>query len=322
MLRIARARSVAVVLAAAAAAGCGKVQSIPAPVAPNASLFEGATGSWMKPQAKNADLLYVADLNRNAVFVFTYPAGDHVGTLRGFSKPHGECADAAGNVWVTNGTAQNLVEYAHGGTTRIATLADPNGFPAGCAVDPVTGNLAVMNFSLGSGAGSVVVYAGAKGAPQQLPLSTTAIPYRGVYDKKGNLWISGMTSDARFVVFSEYLAVRQRWRYIRLTKHVFALPSGLQWLGDELVVGDQGPIDSPSSVYEFSVRRGVGRLVGSTPLTNSCNMLEFVVIGKTIVTGNICEKAVRYFAFPGGGTSTRAIRSGLSQPIGVVLSRP
>ncbi|HZZ00613.1 MAG TPA: hypothetical protein VFE36_13680, partial [Candidatus Baltobacteraceae bacterium] len=314
-MTFARASSIAGLLLALSTSGCGKIQTIPASPNPAVRIAEFA-GSWMKAEAKNADLLYVSDLNRNAVFVFTYPAGEHVGTLKGLKRPHGECVDTAGNVWVTNGLDFSVVEYAHGGTSPIAKVSDPNGFPSGCAVDSVTGNLAVMNFSPGSGAGNVVVYAGAKGSPQQLPLSPAAIPYKGAYDAKGNLWVDGMTSSAKYFSFGEYLAAKHRWRPIIL-KHVMYFPSGVQWVGGELVVGDQVNLSGPSTVYEFSMRRGAGKLVGTTPLANSCDVLEFAVIGKTIVATNTCEKAIRYFAFPKGGTSTKVIRSGLSQPIGV-----
>lgn len=307
MLRVVSLSWIAASLLIAGIAGCSQTESLPASVSANAA------------RIKNSDLLYVADLNRNAVLIFTYPAGEHIGTIKGLQRPHGECVDASGNVWVTNGLAANIVEFAHGGTTPIATLADPNAFPAGCAVDPVTGDLAVMNFPPGSGAGNVVVYAGAKGTGQQLPASFSIIPYKGAYDAKGNLWVEGSTSDGIHVIVGEYLALKHQWRSI-LLKHGIVHPGGLQWLGNELVVGDQGPIDSPSTVYEFSMKGAVGKLVGSTPLTNSCNMLEFVVVRKTIVAGNTCEKTVRYFAFPQGGMSTKAIRSGLSQPTGVVLS--
>lgn len=320
MLRSLRASFAAVALLAAGVTGCSRVDSIPTTLPANA-VAGSVAGSWMKPNAKNADLLYVSDLNRNAVFVFAYPSGEHVGTIKGLKRPHGECVDAAGDVWVTNGLDQDLVEYAHGGTTPIATVPDPYGFPSGCAVDPTTGNLAVMNFAPGSGAGSVVIYAGAKGTGQQLPLSPAAIPYKGAYDNDGNLWVDGMTSSAKFFSFGEYIAANHQWRSIIL-KHRMYFPSGVQWVGNELVVGDQVNLSGPSTVYEFTIHHGHGTLVGTTMLANSCDVLSFVVIGKTIVAGGSCEKSIRFFAYPGGGMSTKTIKSGLSEPIGVVLSRP
>ena len=85
--------------------------------------------------------------------------------LTGFDNRQGECVDGAGNVFVTNSFKGQILEYAHGGTTPIATLSDPNQYPIDCAVDPTTGNLAVTNYFAKTGPGSVAIYQGAQGAP-------------------------------------------------------------------------------------------------------------------------------------------------------------
>jgi len=61
----------------------------------------------------------------------------------------GLCVDAQGNVFVPtwqgeSGTRGYVYEFAHGGSTPIATLSDPGG-AFGCSVDLTTGNLAVTN---------------------------------------------------------------------------------------------------------------------------------------------------------------------------------
>ncbi len=112
------------------------------------------------PAARNIDLLYVSKYDD--VDVFSYPAGKRVGTLTGFQSPGGLCVDKAGDVFVTNFGASNIVEYAHGGTKPIATLSDPYQEPDDCSVDPTTGNLAVANIG-----GSVSIYEGARGHPKQ-----------------------------------------------------------------------------------------------------------------------------------------------------------
>ena len=96
---------------------------------------------------------------QGAVLVLSFPKGDLVGTLTGFSVPSGECVDESGDVFVADGGADTIREYAHGGTTPIATLNDP-GEPYGCSVDPTTGNLAVTN-----GSDSVAIYPSAQGTP-------------------------------------------------------------------------------------------------------------------------------------------------------------
>lgn len=296
----------------AALAGCSKGASIsPVPAA--------AAGS-MTAKASNGALLYVADLNKNAVYVYTYPAGGLVGQLTGLSRPHGECTDAAGDVYVTNGLDQDILEYAHGGTTPIATLADPTMFPSACAIDPVTGNLAVVHSPLSTGPATVAIYVHAGGTPQPLPHSPVFDSYYLAYDAHGNIWVDGMNRKRKWFRFAEFLSAKQQWQRITFD-HAIGLPGGVQWVGNTLVVGDQVNLDGPSVVAEFSMNGNTGKLLGFTPLKNSCNVLQFQVVGKTVVAPNTCKPAVLYFDFPKGGRSTKAIRWQLSQPVGVVVSR-
>src|SRR5579863_1388101 len=120
-------------LTACAAQGGGS--AIPTLVPPTASVA-----------ARASALLYVSDTVTGDVYVFSYPKGKLVQTLTGFADPAGECVDATGNVFVANTGSSNVLEYAHGGSSPIATLDDSGYFRVGCAVDPVTGNLAVSNF--------------------------------------------------------------------------------------------------------------------------------------------------------------------------------
>ena len=87
----------------------------------------------MEPNAKNQDLLYVSDEQTCDVYVFSYREGNLVGTLTsgiGFNAPGGECVDKRGDIFITNGNATNILEFAHGGTTPIERLKDARGGPA------------------------------------------------------------------------------------------------------------------------------------------------------------------------------------------------
>jgi hypothetical protein len=84
-------------------------------------------GSWMLPKAKHTDLLYAADAH-GGVFVFTYPNGKKVETLAYLYTLGGICSDTKGNVFVpalVGSSASTIYEFAHGGTSPIATLSDP-----------------------------------------------------------------------------------------------------------------------------------------------------------------------------------------------------
>ncbi|MGA8099593.1 MAG: hypothetical protein WB810_13150, partial [Candidatus Cybelea sp.] len=123
-------------------AGCGSSLQAAAPPATAAKI----SASWMAPAAKNTDLLYISDVGTDQVYVFSYPQGSLVGTLSGFNTPVRECSDTAGNVFVTNTNAENILEYAHGGSSPIATYHDKDFLPTDCSVDPASGSLAVANY--------------------------------------------------------------------------------------------------------------------------------------------------------------------------------
>ncbi len=156
-------------VATAMLGGCGGSQrpiGAPGAMPQTSALATHATrgGSWMLPEAKSEDLLYIAaGLVDGAVYVYTYPRGRFVGTLTGFAEPFGECTDSAGDVFIvafsntSSSSSSTIYEYAHGGTTPIAMLSDPSAGVA-CAIDPVSGNLAV------SGDG-VAIYQHATGSP-------------------------------------------------------------------------------------------------------------------------------------------------------------
>lgn len=125
--------------------GCGGSQT---PISASGALPRGSGiaahsdrgKSWMLPAAKSDDLLYASDDGNNVVDVYSYPKGTLVAQLDGFSSPSGLCVDETGNVFATDFDGADIVEYAHGGRSPIATF-DSNSYPTGCSVDPTTGTL-------------------------------------------------------------------------------------------------------------------------------------------------------------------------------------
>lgn len=147
-------------------AGCsGSASPITAPGTMPQSLASGPRAahgrSWMLPEATSEDLMYVSNGN-GTVTVYSYPQGNMVGTLLGFDIPMGECADAAGDVFITVYDLAKIFEYAHGGTKPMAKLSGTE-YPSSCSVDPTSGNLAVDTTAFG---GPVSIYAHAKGSPK------------------------------------------------------------------------------------------------------------------------------------------------------------
>ena len=271
--------------------------------------------SWMAPQAERGSLLYISDLGTNAVYAYSYPKGALVGTLTGFDQPAGECVDNKGDVFIANYVASNILEFAHGSTSPIATLSDPGYHPFDCAVDPTTGNLAVANaMTTGSGPGNVAVYKDAKGKPN----AYYAAPFISnmafcSYDKAGNLFVDGFNSAIAFA-FGELPKGKPSFRKISLNQHIGA-PDGVQWDGTHMAVED-GTI---GVIYRFAISGTKGKEVGSTPLVGSSNVLQIWIDGSKVIGPNADAASVTFWNYPAGGSGTKTIGA-LVDPIGATVS--
>src|SRR5580700_4427081 len=143
--------------------------------------------SWMLPEAKSEDLLYVSDTFLGDVFVFSYQKHNQVGDLTGLNAA-GLCVDAKSNIFVTNTYPKQVLEYAHGGTQPIRILENAGNAPGACSVDPTTGNLAVSSFK---GPDLLLVYKRARGTPKVYTDPDMAYMFFCAYDDKGNLFLDG-----------------------------------------------------------------------------------------------------------------------------------
>jgi DNA-binding beta-propeller fold protein YncE len=299
--------------AAALVAGCG---ASPSGTALPGSAMAGANGSWVSPDAKNQTLIFVSSALTDQVYMYSYASGKLLGTLAGFTLPFGLCADEAGDVWVVDDGASKIDEYGHDGTP-IATLTDSGEYPEGCAVDPVTGNLAVTNFSSNSGSGNVAIYTGAKGSPQTYS-DPTIVNYRFCgFDSHGNLFVDGATASSTFV-FTELPKGGHTFEDISLN-HSIGWPGGVQWDGEHIAVGDT----DASLVYRVD-RKGVVK--GVLSLGGSDYVNQFAIAkssgkkGKSaeIVAPSQDNNAVRLYDYPAGGSPSSSI--GVEEPFGVAVS--
>jgi hypothetical protein len=286
--------------------------------------------SWMLPDAKNEDLLYVANLDNGVGFVdvYTYPQMKLVGKLKGFSRPNGECVDKAGNVFVVDFYDQNIAEYPHGGTKLIEVLAD-NGSPFGCAIDPTTGDLAVMNWCDGPdgscyAAGTVLIYKKAKGFPEVLTDNVTAFMYYGSYDDRGNLFVDGSNSVYN-IGFSELPRGDSSFQSlpISLPKHPQA-PGGVQWHGKDLAV----TAVNGNVIYEYRIKRLKPIRVSSTLLkgvpwefgTNQFFIFGNDVIAPVLSTMKYPNGTTNLFHYPAGGAPIKVVTKAVNSPYAAAVS--
>lgn len=284
---------------------------------PGAATQAAGRSSWMAPDAAGMNLLYVADLNASSVNVYSYPTGTLKGVLTGFSAPHYECVDKAGNVFVASSSAKKVLEYAHGGNTPIKTFK-VTGYPHGCAIDPTTGNLAILQDPPTSGPGEMLIYQHAKGKPTQYTTPNVFRVYFLGYDGQGNLFVDGTDMHVAFE-FAELPAGSQTAIAVTLNQNI-VLPGAIQWDGKTLAVGDQVSIAGPSVIYEFTIAGTTGTKVGTTPLTNSCDVLQFWIQNKRVIVANDCSHDVMYFNYPKGGSPSKTITNSLKEPVGVTVS--
>jgi hypothetical protein len=271
----------------------------------------------MSPDAKKRDLLYISDGGngdggRSDVYVFSYPKGELKGTLTGLAEPQGECVDKKGDLWVRLFSAEELVEYAHGGTTSIGTLWDPGYNLEGCSVDPSTGNLAAANFAgVERTAGGVAIYADAKGTPTLYSDPDLYLVFSLGYDNKGNLFVDGETATAGGS-FALAELPKGSGTFTNLTlNQLINTPGAVQWDGKYITVGDA----TAGRIYRVSVSGSSATVAGSTTLGSSDGIFQSFIDRGTIVGPNAYSASAMLWSYPAGGSPTKTL-TGLVDPFG------
>jgi hypothetical protein len=175
--------------AASIVSGCAGLQAA-AQTLPAGRQAARQRASWMSPNAGGMNLLYVSE--DSSVIVYDYGTSTQVGQLDYFSHAAGSCTDSAGDVYVTNYGAADVIEFAHGKSSPIKTLVDPSPYATDCSVDPTTGNLAVINqYGQAQYApGNVAIYPAGKNSPKTYKIKGFVTYISGTYDATGNLLVS------------------------------------------------------------------------------------------------------------------------------------
>ena len=273
--------------------------------------------SWMAPEAKGDNLLYISDASTYDVNVYSFPSAKLVGQLTGFTEPAGECVDTSGDVFITSSTfygTGTIFEYAHGGTQPIAALSDPDGYPHGCSIDPTTGNLAVANFNSESSGGDVVIYPDAQGTPTAYTDPSIYVYFFCGYDPSGNLFVDGRSSS-NASEFAELLAGQSSFSDISLNQNI-GFPGGVQWHSKLLAIGDQ----DTNVVHRFAIRGGAGHQVGMISLADAGDVVQFWIQGGQIIGPDTSYGDVGFWKYASGGQPLKIITKDLSSPFGAVVS--
>ena len=247
----------------------------------------------MAPWSADRDLVYVSA--GSEVDVYTYPGGKRVGTLtRGFNDATGLCSDAVGHVWIVNPNyfgASTLVEYARGGSAPIATLQDGENIPQACAVDSVTGNLAVANANA-----NVAVYANARGSPTYYSTSGFAQDVRTIaYDGSGNLYMrsfSNRNAAAWLPAGSSNVA-----RFLVKRRGYYA------WDGKDLAI-DAGGVGK-TTLARYKLNAASGTKIGTVRLKTCQKGGVIAIQGNALVV--ICGAGITYYDYPKAGEPLKTL---------------
>lgn len=321
---------------AAALAGCGSwpqaepiagpasTESISVTIAGGATVRDQAP-SWMSAAAKTArQLLYVSDLGNFDVEVYTFPSLAHVGKLTGFDGPQGECNDANGNVWIASTRNYEIYEFAHGGKSPIVALTDPLGYPAGCAIDPTSGNLAVTDIKDFSNPASVLVYKHAHGTPAAYSNPNQVSNYFAGYNSSGDLYVSGLTVEKAYSL-SVLPHGRSSMTSVAIKGGTIYFPGTVAWHGATLVLGDQKCKRRASScLYELAVSGTTARITRRIALHKACDVAQ-AWVGSTKLAGGDYQycghgpSSADVWPYPAGGTPAKRA-TGLRMPVGAALS--
>jgi len=310
-------RSSFLAVVVAVLSSCARLQqTVPAAPAP-------PYGASVPPSGgESGDLLYVSAgcglPPESGICIFAFPTGKYVGWIEHYaaSDPVALCSDSAGNVYVTSilasGYEAAVLKYGHAGNGPMEILKDGQYSPNGCAVDPISGTLAVANMASGATPGNVALYANARGRPRYHKVDGIFSYYFCGYDHKGNLFVSGATKNGS-VAIAELPKGKTAFVKISLNKPLYEA-GPIQWDGIHLAFGYGDT--KRAVIYRADVSGLKAKVVATTrlfaPKAPHANIGPFWIENKRIIatfkTPN--RYPVAFWRYPDGGTPTRIIRHG------------
>ena len=334
------------ICAAALLAGCG---GSPPPIgAPGAMPQTSAVAmraergtSWMLPEAKRAkELLYISDQSTHHVYVYNYKTRRLLGRLNGFYAPGGQCVDSKGDVWITDSTAEAVVEFAHGAqrrTQRIRTI----GLSNSCSIDPTSGDLAVSDVSTPHGGSKIEIFDFTGKRKVYSNTSCQRIVQVG-YDIDGNLYVSA-SSQASTSYVCELPHGGQALDQIPIDKAI-RTPGGVMWDGQYITFTDRLYSFDYTAIYQAEPNSSGGlHVVGETVFqgggSGNCKFTDIVqpfIVGNqntplnneqgnaVVGSNDQCHYgsgyAFSYWAYPAGGDPTHILFDGPNDPSGEAVS--
>jgi hypothetical protein len=320
----------AALLAGGMLAGCGgAVPQVGGPGITSAgapAVREHRGESWMAKGLKQRDLLYVSNLD-GVVNVYRYWQHTLVGVLTKFNRPYGECADAAGDVYIADYAAEKVDEYAHGGTKPIKVYDDSPYNPRACAVDVKTGDLAIANYGYYQAA-NIAVYPHGSGKPILYGASRFDHFLSCAYDDRGDLLALSNYGYSEFY-YSHFYYLPKRGAQL-VPMNLPGPSSSSEWGGVRAVAwdGKYWVIDD-YALYRYTINVKA-TYVDTIDLSNNGDLGPVWIYRKNLkstgsqvvgVENNYdSSDSVDYWSYPAGGSLIAQITKDLDDPSGLAVS--
>ena len=282
-------------------------------------------GSWILPQAMAQDLVYFSTVLGSggpSTYIFSLREGTLVGQL---NVGGGLCSDNVGNVWIADGPTylnkKKLTEYAHGEQRPIKTLHIPNMTPTRCAVDPASGNVAVVD-----GGQKVDIFDSGSSRPKIV--TDESLYLDGVtYDGSGDLFVLGGTighQKPQQLKVGELPKGAAKVVTLRGFQTDRTGSSGFEWDGKDLTLGD-GLNEGGHEIFRYEVGRNRLMSHGVVELANGnfAYLSSYWVHALKAVATAYCDPystcaPIYVYDYPLGGQPIREIGTGIVPSGGVV----
>jgi hypothetical protein len=143
------------------------------------------------------------------------------------------------------------------------------------------------------------------------------------YDDKGNLYVDSAVASVPFEL-AELPKGKKTFTIIKLKGATIHFPGDVHWDGKYVTVADQqcGAYPYPTCLYQTT--GAGGKIVGSTPLNGSGDVVHFWIDGNTVIgpiwAGISGYNTVPFWKYPAGGKATKTLKDGFDDPIGAAVS--
>lgn len=295
-------------------------------LAPSASMPQNAARSrQVHPNCCSIQkTLFVSDKGGNAVYQFDYNNGASLGPIAAppetWNQPQGECVDATHDVFIANTGMSTIDEYNHSGSF-INSIVDPAGGPFSCAVDPVSGDLAV-----GETGGTIEIFPPSFTNPTQVfPPGFNAVYFMS-YNNAGALFFDGIVGSAFQLTKMFPIAV---FTNITLSGSLCPCtinsPGGVQFVSNAnpayIAVGDQAPSPLPTPLRNIYHVRPNGNVIGITTLTPApTDAMQFFIKGSKVTVPDFAAANVNKYRYPSGSGPTLNFPAAYVSPVAAVVS--